>query len=126
MTLEVLTQFLHPVLSCDRTHESMGRKKFHQLPVFVLKSNTMARMDEEPKRKPFLEEIDALEEVRLAIKYIVIPRGEAIELLPRRSEIYKHMDCLTNNDFLNVLVFLVPGEQIALPSAEVATAVLAR
>ncbi|KAE9611791.1 putative AAA domain-containing protein, R3H [Lupinus albus] len=91
--------------------------KFHQLPVFVIKSNTMAQMvkalrmilglesfgptskkplndsldieidDDEPKRKPSLEEIDALEEVRLAIEYIVIPGGEAVELLPRRSEI---------------------------------------
>ncbi|CAJ2630778.1 unnamed protein product [Trifolium pratense] len=91
--------------------------KFHQLPIFVLKSNTMAKMvkavrmilglepfgptikkasngspdieidDDEPKRKPSLEEIDALEEVRLAIEYIVIPGGEAVELLPRRSEI---------------------------------------
>lgn len=94
-----------------------GVAKFHQLPVFVLKSNTMAKMvkavkmilglepfgstikkpsnespdieidDDEPKRKPSLEEIDALEEVRLAIEYIVIPGGEAVELLPRRSEI---------------------------------------
>lgn len=94
-----------------------GVAKFHQLPVFVLKSNTMAKMvkavkmilglepfgsttkkpsndspdieidDDEPKRKPSLEEIDALEEVRLAIEYIVIPGGEAVELLPRCSEI---------------------------------------
>ncbi|KAJ1436243.1 P-loop containing nucleoside triphosphate hydrolase [Sesbania bispinosa] len=94
-----------------------GVAKFHQLPVFVIKSNTMAQMvkavrmilglesfgpipkkalngsldieieDDEPKRKPSLEEIDALEEVRLAIEYIVIPGGEAVELLPRRSEI---------------------------------------
>ncbi|KAK7343383.1 hypothetical protein VNO77_12076 [Canavalia gladiata] len=94
-----------------------GMAKFHQLPVFVIKSNTMAQMvkavrmilglesfgstqkkplkgsldieieDDEPKRKPSLEEIDALEEVRLAIEYIVIPGGEPVELLPRRSEI---------------------------------------
>ncbi|KAL5569422.1 hypothetical protein UlMin_025997 [Ulmus minor] len=92
-----------------------GVAKFHQLPVFVLKSNTMAQMvkavrmilgmesfgskkpftksidieikDDAPERKPSLEEIDALEEVRLAIEYIVIPGGEAVELLPRRSEI---------------------------------------
>ncbi|XP_028797820.1 uncharacterized protein ycf45 [Neltuma alba] len=94
-----------------------GVAKFHQLPVFVIKSNTMAQMvkavrmllglesfgptskkpfsdslnieiqDDEPKRKPSLEEIDALEEVRLAIEYIVIPGGEPVELLPRRSEI---------------------------------------
>lgn len=93
--------------------------KFHQLPVFVIKSTTMAQMvkairmilgresfgskskqlkrsssstdieieDDVPKRKPSLEEIDALEEVRLAIEYIVIPSGEPVELLPRCSEI---------------------------------------
>ncbi|KAL4621550.1 hypothetical protein ACB092_06G237000 [Castanea dentata] len=94
-----------------------GIAKFHQLPVFVIKSNTMAQMvkavrmifemesfysaskqpfknlfdieleDDAPKRKPSLEEIDALEEVRLAIEYIVIPGGEPVELLPRTSEI---------------------------------------
>ncbi|KAK1441429.1 hypothetical protein QVD17_07315 [Tagetes erecta] len=91
--------------------------KFHQLPVFVIKSTTMAQMvkairmilgrdsfgskskqlkkvtmdieieDDVPRRKPSLEEIDALEEVRLAIEYIVIPSGEPVELLPRCSEI---------------------------------------
>lgn len=94
-----------------------GVAKFHQLPVFVIKSNTMAQMvkavrmilgmesfsptskqplkksfdiqieDDAPERRPSMEEIDALEEVRLAIEYIVIPGGEAVELLPRRSEI---------------------------------------
>ncbi|GMY09292.1 protein SEEDLING PLASTID DEVELOPMENT 1-like [Fagus crenata] len=91
-----------------------GIAKFHQLPVFVIKSNTMAQMvkavrmifemesyysvskqrsldieieDDAPTRKQSLEEIDALEEVRLAIEYIVIPGGEPVELLPRRSEI---------------------------------------
>ncbi|CAH9135987.1 unnamed protein product [Cuscuta epithymum] len=86
--------------------------KFYQVSVFVIKSNTMAQMvkavrmilcqcsnqslrspfgiqieDDAPKRKASLEEIDALEEVRLVIEYIVIPGGEAVELLPRRSEI---------------------------------------
>ncbi|KAH7537119.1 hypothetical protein FEM48_Zijuj03G0058000 [Ziziphus jujuba var. spinosa] len=94
-----------------------GVARFHQLPIFVMKSNTMAQMvkalrlilgresfgslskrpfkrsvdieieDDAPKRKPSLEEIDALEEVRLAIEYIVIPGGEPVELLPRPSEI---------------------------------------
>ncbi|KAK3021162.1 hypothetical protein RJ639_045874 [Escallonia herrerae] len=91
-----------------------GVAKLHQLPVFVIKSNTMAQLvkavrmilgmtsrskqplqspfdfeikDDAPKRKPSIEEIDALEEVRLAIEYIVIPGGEPVELLPRRSEI---------------------------------------
>ncbi|XP_078435548.1 P-loop containing nucleoside triphosphate hydrolases superfamily protein [Wolffia australiana] len=89
--------------------------KFHQLPVFVIKSNTMAQMvkavrmilgmeafgpvwadpldkdieieDDAPERKPSLEELDALEEVRMAIEYMVIPGGEPVELLPRCSEI---------------------------------------
>ncbi|KAF3790492.1 Uncharacterized protein EJ110_NYTH16292 [Nymphaea thermarum] len=43
--------------------------------------------DDAPARKPSLEEIDALEEVRLAIEYIVIPGGEPVELLPRCSQI---------------------------------------
>eukprot|EP00268_Persea_americana_P023185 TRINITY_DN22844_c0_g1_i1.p1 TRINITY_DN22844_c0_g1~~TRINITY_DN22844_c0_g1_i1.p1 ORF type:complete len:705 (+),score=125.49 TRINITY_DN22844_c0_g1_i1:216-2330(+) len=95
-----------------------GVAKFHQLPIFVIKTNTMAQMvkavrmilgmktlgsvsggplnqfaknieieDDAPKRKPSLEEIDALEEARLAIEYIVIPGGEPVELLPRCSEI---------------------------------------
>lgn len=106
--------------SCSELRQNpwiRGVAKFHQLPIFVIKFNTMARMvkavrmilgleslgpaqkkpsngspdieidEDEPKRKPSLEEIDALEEVRLAIEYIVIPGGEAVELLPRRSEI---------------------------------------
>ncbi|ERN01283.1 uncharacterized protein ycf45 [Amborella trichopoda] len=95
-----------------------GVAKFHQLPIFVIKANTMAQMvkairmilgmdtfgtvsrwsfkqpkrdieiaDDAPQRKPSLEEIDALEEVRLAIEYIVIPGGEPVELLPRCSKI---------------------------------------
>lgn len=94
-----------------------GVAKFYKLPIFVIKWNTMAQMvkavrmilgmesfgslprrshkisfdieieDDAPKRKPTLEEIDALEEVRLAIEYIVIPGGEPVELLPRCSEI---------------------------------------
>ncbi|XP_031488248.1 protein SEEDLING PLASTID DEVELOPMENT 1 [Nymphaea colorata] len=95
-----------------------GVAKFHQLPIFVIKKNTMAQMvkairmilgmdnfgaaqnrpvdpvygsieveDDAPARKPSLEEIDALEEVRLAIEYIVIPGGEPVELLPRCSQI---------------------------------------
>ncbi|KAM1069108.1 hypothetical protein EV1_000989 [Malus domestica] len=105
--------------SCEMKQSPWIRSvtKFHDLPVFVMKSNTMAQMvkavrmilemesvgslrkqlvnssfdieieDDAPKRKPSLEEIDALEEVRLAIEYIVIPGGEPVELLPRRTEI---------------------------------------
>ncbi|KFK38427.1 hypothetical protein AALP_AA3G111900 [Arabis alpina] len=92
--------------------------KLHKLPIFVIKSTTMAQMvkavrmileresfgsspktiqksssddieikGDAPESKPSLEELDALEEVRLAIEYIVIPGGEPVELLPRRSDI---------------------------------------
>uniref|UniRef100_M4EM17 AAA+ ATPase domain-containing protein n=1 Tax=Brassica campestris TaxID=3711 RepID=M4EM17_BRACM len=93
--------------------------KLHKLPIFVIKSTTIAQMvkavrmilgresfgsapitiekkssvddieinDDAPESKPSLEELDALEEVRLAIEYIVIPGGEPVELLPRRSDI---------------------------------------
>lgn len=94
-----------------------GMAKFYQVPIFVIKSNNMAQMvkairmilgiesfgpvakpqskdvldieieDDTPKRKPSLEELDALEEVRLAIEYIVIPGGEPVELLPQSSDI---------------------------------------
>ncbi|KAJ7563006.1 hypothetical protein O6H91_03G092800 [Diphasiastrum complanatum] len=39
------------------------------------------------KRPTFQDEIDALEEVRLAIETIVIPKGQPVELLPRSSEV---------------------------------------
>jgi hypothetical protein len=53
----------------------------------IKKSSDIEIEEDAPERKPSLEELDALEEVRLAIEYIVIPGGEAVELLPRRSEI---------------------------------------
>ncbi|KAG6402268.1 hypothetical protein SASPL_139145 [Salvia splendens] len=109
--------FLASSIEMKRNPWIQGVAKFHQLPVFVIKSTTMAQMvkairmilemdsftftrkqsgstssdieveDDAPKRRPSLEEIDALEEVRLAIEYIVIPGGEPVELLPRRSDI---------------------------------------
>ncbi|ESQ49022.1 hypothetical protein EUTSA_v10020197mg [Eutrema salsugineum] len=106
--------------SSELKHNSSIRRvaKLHKLPIFVIKSTTMAQMvkavrmilgresfgsaprtvektsvddieikDDAPESKPSLEELDALEEVRLAIEYIVIPGGEPVELLPRRSDI---------------------------------------
>ncbi|XP_057856494.2 protein SEEDLING PLASTID DEVELOPMENT 1 isoform X2 [Cryptomeria japonica] len=91
--------------------------KYRQLPVFVIKANTTAQMaramraifgmeslgaplsssnrfkngymisEEAADRRNSSEEIDALEEVRLAIEDIVIPKGQPVELLPRCSEI---------------------------------------
>ncbi|XP_057856521.2 protein SEEDLING PLASTID DEVELOPMENT 1 isoform X3 [Cryptomeria japonica] len=43
--------------------------------------------EEAADRRNSSEEIDALEEVRLAIEDIVIPKGQPVELLPRCSEI---------------------------------------
>lgn len=93
-----------------------GMAKFRQLPIFVIKANTMAQMvramraimsmeslgnsslaattsqsREDEKRTPELsfrqstseEGIDALEEARVAVEQIVIPKGQPAELLPR-------------------------------------------
>lgn len=95
-----------------------GVAKYRGLPIFVIKTNTMAKIvramhtilgtktlgtsspwplkqfqndieisDGAPKRRTSREEIDALEEARLAIEYIVFPVGEAVELLPRCPKI---------------------------------------
>lgn len=114
------------VTHAELEHDSSirGVARSHQIPIYVVKSDTMAQLvkavkmifgkkksgpmveteamsgkrktveledieveDDAPKREPSLEEIDALEEARLAIEYIVIPGGEPVELLPRCSAI---------------------------------------
>ncbi|KAG2243476.1 hypothetical protein Bca52824_094671 [Brassica carinata] len=67
----------------------LGRESFGSAPITIEKSSVddIDINDDAPESKPSLEELDALEEVRLAIEYIVIPGGEPVELLPRRSDI---------------------------------------
>lgn len=49
--------------------------------------NDIEISDGAAKRRTSREEIDALEEARLAIEYIVIPGGQPVELLPRCADI---------------------------------------
>ncbi|EFJ29237.1 hypothetical protein SELMODRAFT_410877 [Selaginella moellendorffii] len=77
--------------------------KFRQLPVFAIKANTLAQMiratravlememlrgtSSSTRKSKVEDEIDALEEARLAIEQIVIAKGQAVELLPRSAGI---------------------------------------
>lgn len=49
--------------------------------------NDIEISDGAAKGRSSREEIDALEEARLAIEYIVIPGGQPVELLPRCADI---------------------------------------
>ncbi|XP_010279164.1 PREDICTED: uncharacterized protein ycf45 isoform X2 [Nelumbo nucifera] len=78
--------------------------KSHEIPIYVTKTSSLlqivkairaftreyaerAKDSKSEKRMSSLEKIDALEEVRLAIEQVVIPKGEPVELLPRSSHI---------------------------------------
>lgn len=78
--------------------------KSQDIPVFFVKTNTLVQitralrvlvddhmdglMDYEDKEEPrSSEETDALEEARLAVEQVVIPKGESVQLLPRPSTI---------------------------------------
>ncbi|XP_021890238.1 uncharacterized protein ycf45-like isoform X3 [Carica papaya] len=78
--------------------------KSHGIPIYVTKTSSIVQVtkairtlvdDREDKRKDFVsedkvnfsEKMDALEEARVAIEQVVIPKGEPVELLPRPSPI---------------------------------------
>ncbi|MGJ3254239.1 MAG: R3H domain-containing nucleic acid-binding protein [Elainellaceae cyanobacterium] len=83
--------------------------KARQLPIYTVKSNNMPqiiralkrvlRMDDGGKGEPVNlslfsrsgdeDEIEALEEARLAVEQIVIPKGQPVELLPRSAKVRK-------------------------------------
>lgn len=83
--------------------------KTRQLTIYTVKSNSMpqiiralqrmlkldAEVDEEPinlslfSRSGDEDEIEALEEARLAVEQIVIPKGQPVELLPRSAKVRK-------------------------------------
>jgi hypothetical protein len=52
--------------------------KARQLPIYTIKSSTGTE-----------DEIGALEEARLAVEQIVIPKGQPVELLPRSAKVRK-------------------------------------
>lgn len=78
--------------------------KSHGIPIYVTKTSSIVQVtkairtlvdDREDKRKDFVsedkvnfsEKMDALEEARVAIEQVVIPKGKPVELLPRPSPI---------------------------------------
>jgi hypothetical protein len=83
--------------------------KNHQVPVHAVKSNTTAQITRTLQRiigmdDPSIpesadvrlftrggdeDEIEALEEARLAVEQIVIPKGQPVELLPRSAKVRK-------------------------------------
>jgi stage III sporulation protein SpoIIIAA len=83
--------------------------KMRQLPIYTVKSNSMPQliralqrmlnMDEPGMDEPVNlslfsrsgedDEIEALEEARLAVEQIVIPKGQPVELLPRSAQVRK-------------------------------------
>ena len=98
--------------------------KNRQVPVHTVKSNTipqiirslqrMLEMDEAGMEQPDLElfarsgaddEIEALEEARLAVEQIVIPKGQPVELLPRSAKIRKMQHELIEHYRLNSTSF---------------------
>ncbi|XP_059662703.1 protein SEEDLING PLASTID DEVELOPMENT 1 [Cornus florida] len=81
-----------------------GAAKSHGIPIYVTKTSSLAQLtkaiqalitDHADFLKDFgsenkinvSEKIDALEEARIAIEQVVIPKGEPVELLPRPSKI---------------------------------------
>ncbi len=83
--------------------------KARQLPIYTVKSNSMPQIiralkrvlqvDDGEKGEPVNlslfsrsgdeDEIEALEEARLAVEQIVIPKGQPVELLPRSAKVRK-------------------------------------
>ncbi len=83
--------------------------KTHQIPIHAVKSNSMPQIVRSLRRLLHLEdltvdepgnlallytngddnEIEALEEARLAVEQIVIPKGQPVELLPRSAKVRK-------------------------------------
>lgn len=94
-----------------RKHSNLRRMaEARQLPMYTLKANTMPQITktlrqmlgmDEPDTIDDLElslfapsgsgenELDALEEARLAVEQIVIPKGQPVELLPRTASVRK-------------------------------------
>lgn len=94
-----------------RKHANLRRMaEGYQLPIYAVKANTIAQVAqtlqlalgrEEQETDPAMEphefaytgdeddEWDALEEARLAVEQVVIPKGQPVELLPRAAHVRK-------------------------------------
>lgn len=93
-----------------KTHSKLRHvARVRQVPIHMIKANTIPQITralrrlldmDEPSTTDSLElslftqsgsedEIDALEEARLAVEQIVIPKGQPVELLPRSAKVRK-------------------------------------
>ncbi|MBT9315356.1 R3H domain-containing nucleic acid-binding protein [Leptothoe spongobia] len=99
--------------------------KSRQLPIYTVKSNTIPQitralqrlLDIDPRdqaaaidlslftRQGDDDELEALEEARLAVEQIVIPKGQPVELLPRSAKIRKMQHELAEHYRLKSLSF---------------------
>ncbi|NEQ49462.1 MAG: AAA family ATPase [Leptolyngbya sp. SIO3F4] len=99
--------------------------KSRQLPIYTVKSNTIPQitralqrlLDIDPRdqseaidlslftRQGNDDELEALEEARLAVEQIVIPKGQPVELLPRSAKIRKMQHELAEHYRLKSLSF---------------------
>ncbi|ESA38044.1 single-stranded nucleic acid binding r3h domain-containing protein [Leptolyngbya sp. Heron Island J] len=99
--------------------------KSRQLPIYTVKSNTIPQitralqrlLDIDPRdqseaidlslftRQGQDDELEALEEARLAVEQIVIPKGQPVELLPRSAKIRKMQHELAEHYRLKSLSF---------------------
>ncbi len=99
--------------------------KSRQLPIYTVKSNTIPQitralqrlLDIDPRdqsgavdlslfsRQAEDDELEALEEARLAVEQIVIPKGQPVELLPRSAKIRKMQHELAEHYRLKSLSF---------------------
>jgi stage III sporulation protein SpoIIIAA len=108
--------------SHERKHNSLRRMGFdRQIPIYTVKANTIPQITRtlrqilnmgEPDITDELEtsrlsqtgnsdEIDALEEARLAVEKIVIPQGRPVDLLPRSAYLRKIQHELVEHYHLN-------------------------
>jgi hypothetical protein len=99
--------------------------KSRQLPIYTVKSNTIPQitralqrlLDIDPRnqseavdlslftRQGEDDELEALEEARLAVEQIVIPKGQPVELLPRSAKVRKMQHELAEHYRLKSLSF---------------------
>ncbi|WP_322745035.1 R3H domain-containing nucleic acid-binding protein, partial [Leptolyngbya ectocarpi] len=109
-----------------RSHSKLKTiAKSRQIPIYTVKSNTIPQitralqrlLDIDPRgqseaidlslftRKGEDDELEALEEARLAVEQIVIPKGQPVELLPRSAKIRKMQHELAEHYRLKSLSF---------------------
>lgn len=109
-----------------RNHSKLKNiAKSRQLPIYTVKSNTIPQitralqrlLDIDPRdqsaaidlslftRQGEDDELEALEEARLAVEQIVIPKGQPVELLPRSAKIRKMQHELAEHYRLRSLSF---------------------